>query len=120
MHSYNYTMEMGFVDQIRLTQQKIFGKLVDCLKLNWNFTRTTYISSMDYTQTIPTVSHTPKFHLYFSNIFNTSANNLCCCCYLGSYLVEIPKFVLVFLCCLLVFFFSVATFVYSIPTEHTQ
>ena len=84
MHSYNYTMEMGFVDQIRLTQQKIFGKLVDCLKLNWNFIRTTYISSMDYTQTIPTVSHTAKFHLYFSTIFNTSANNLCCCCYLGS------------------------------------
>ena len=31
-------------------------------------------------------------------------SNLCCCCYLGSYLVEIPKFVLVFLCLLVAWF----------------
>ena len=61
--AYNYTMEVGFVGQIRLTQQKIFGKLEKknscsvegCVKLHWNYTWTIYIS-IDYTQSIPTLA----------------------------------------------------------------
>ena len=97
-------MEVGFVDQIRLTQQKIFGKLKkknSCsvegrVKLHWNYTVTIYIS-IDYTQSIPTLA------------ILWSANILCCCCYLGSYLVESQKFVLVFFCLLVAWFVSLST-----------
>lgn len=47
-----------------------------------------------------------KFHLYFSNIIQYlyNADNLCVCCYFGTYLVEIPKFFLMFVCLLVVWF----------------